>query len=402
MSIRTTSNAEVARSGPLPQPAVGSDEPLLREIASALVRLSRQRGVSHPVYPAPAQNAYNRLVLHCLRSGVEPPGSIPEMVRWACERPLARWPLDLAPEARGTTGTLVDPRTRLPHQLCLEWEVDAADPAAEIFENQRMLEALTVCRAAGAPEAYSAFRCLLTTRPVLTGAELALLGGDPECGLLLHRIIRQCYGPVPVTYRSDDGSYRQCGRCRCLMVPLPGGGHRCELDRCRRDGTAAAAVPVRPDRSGLHQLSRPLRMFVTSPGLAENDIGTALKRRFGIDAEMWPQFDAYDLRVPLPGGRYWAVDVKDRVNPVLLARTLTHFRADPPFDRAFLVVPRYRFRENEAYGRQFRRNLPDDLAGRITLLDDRTFLRLVAEQIADRIASRTEAGSLSPEGDHHA
>ncbi|MFJ8691798.1 pPIWI_RE_Y domain-containing protein [Streptomyces roseolilacinus] len=399
MSTQTPSNAEAVRSGPRSGPAESSDEPLLREIASALVRLSRQRGVPHPVYPAKVQNAYNRLVLHCLRRGVEPPGSIPEMVRWACERPLPRWPLDLPPEARGAAGTLVDPETRLPHQLCLEWEVDAADPAAEIFENQRMLEALTVCRAAAAPGAYTAFRSLLTTRPVLTGAELALLGGDPECGLLLHHVIKQCYEPVPVTYRSEGGSYRQCGRCRCLMVPLPAGGHRCELDRCRRDATAAAAaVPVRPDRSGLYQLSRPLRMFVTSPGLAENDIGTALKRRFGIDAEMWPQFDAYDLRVPLPGGRYWAVDVKDRVNPVLLARTLTPFRADPPFDRAFLVVPRYRFRENEAYGRQFRRNLPDDLVGRVTLLDDRTFLRLVAEQIADR----TEAGSPLPEGDHRA
>ncbi|MEU7446109.1 hypothetical protein EES47_15765 [Streptomyces sp. ADI98-12] len=398
MITQTPPNSGAARSGLVSRPSAGSDEPLLREIASALVRLSRQRGVPHPIYPAQVQNAYNRLVLHCLRHGVEPPGSIPEMVRWASERPLTGWPLDLPPEACGAAGTLVDPQTRLPHQLCLEWEVDAADPAAEIFENQRMLEALTVCRAAGDPAVYTAFRSLLTTRPVLTGAELALLGGDPECGLLLHHVIRQCYEPVPATYRRDGG-YQQCGRCRCLMVPLPGGGHRCELDRCRRDATAAVPVPVRPDRSGLHQLSRPLRMFVTSPGLAENDIGSTLKRRFGIDAEMWPQFDAYDLRVPLPGGGYWAVDVKDRVNPVLLARTLTRFRADPPFDRAFLVVPRYRFRENEAYGRQFRRNLPEDLAGNITLLDDRTFLRLVAEQIADRTEA---AGSPRRQGDHHA
>ncbi|MGW4170861.1 pPIWI_RE_Y domain-containing protein [Streptomyces chartreusis] len=376
-----------------------ADETLLRLIASALAGLSRQRTVPNPVYPAKVQNAYNRLVLHCLRRGEEPPGSVPEMVRWACERPLATWPLTLPDEARAGEAVLVDPETRLPHQMCLEWEVSAADPAAELFENERILEALAVCRAAKSPGAYTAFRALLTSRPMLTGAELALLGGDPECGMLLHSVIKRCYEPVPASYLRE-GAYRQCARCRCLMVPLLGGGHRCELDRCRRDGTGDDGIPLRPDKGGIFQLSRPLRMFVTSPGLAETDLEAALKKRFGITAEMWPNYDAYDLRIPLPGRRYWAVDVKDRVNPALLARTITPFRGDPPYDRAFLVVPRYRFRENEAYGRQFRRNLPDDMPGRVTLLDDQAFLRLVGRELTD--LSRQEAEPPRTEGGCHA
>ncbi|WP_162890392.1 hypothetical protein [Streptomyces olivoreticuli] len=386
MTARDTPGVQSGPRGPgaAPEAADGSDESLLRQIAGALACLSRQRTVPHPVYPAKVQNAYNRLVLRCLRRGEEPPGSIPEMVRWACERALPEWPLDLPAEARSVAGPLVDPESRLPHQLCLEWEVNAADPAAELFENQRILEALTTCRAARDPRAYTAFRSLLTTRPVLTGAELALLGGDMECGMLLHHVIKKCYEPVAASYLGDDGTYRQCGRCRCLMVRLRDGSHRCELDRCRRDGGSDAGTLLRGDKSGLHQLSRPLRMFVTGPGLAETDIEAALRARFGIVAEMWPNYDAYDLRVPLPGRRFWAVDVKDRVNPVLLARTLTPFRADPPYDRAFLVVPHYRFRENEAFGRQFRRHLPGDLAGHITLLDDRAFLRLVGEEVTSR------------------
>ncbi|MFG2952369.1 hypothetical protein ACGF5O_01395 [Streptomyces sp. NPDC048291] len=376
-----------------------ADETLLRLIASALACLSRQRTVPNPVYPAKVQNAYNRLVLHCLRRGEEPPGSVPEMIRWACERPLEDWPLTLPDEDRAGTAVLVDPETRLPHQLCLELEVSAADPAAELFENERILEALAVCRAAKSPRAYTAFRALLTSRPVLTGAELALLGGDPECGMLLHSVIKRCYEPVPASYLRE-GTYRQCTRCRCLMVPLLGGGHRCELDRCRRDGTGDDGTSLRPDKGGVFQLSRPLRMFVTSPGLAETDLETALKNKFGITAEMWPNYDAYDLRVPLPGRRYWAVDVKDRVNPALLARTITPFRGDPPYDRAFLVVPRYRFRENEAYGRQFRRNLPDDMAGRVTLLDDQAFQRLVGRELTD--PSRQETEPPRTEGGRHA
>lgn len=381
-----------------PEGAGSTDETLLRQIASALACLSRQKSVPNPVYPAKVQNAYNRLVLHCLRRGVEPPGSVPHMVRWACERPLAEWPLELAPAIRPDTALLVDPQTRLPHQLCLEWEVSAADPAAELFENERIQEALAVCRAAKAPQAYTTFRALLTSRPVLTGAELALLGGDPDCGMLLHDVIKRCYEPVPASYLCD-GTYRQCPRCHCLMVPLSYGGHRCELDRCRRDGTSGNGTPLRVDKSGIFQLSRPLRMFITSPGLAEIDLEKALKDKFAITAEMWPNYDAYDLRVPLPGGRYWAVDVKDRVNPVLLARSVKPFRSEPPYDRAFLVVPRYRFRDNEAYGRQFRRNLPEDLADRVTLLHDQAFLRLVADEIS---ASREGAQGPLAEGGRHA
>ncbi|CAL9434191.1 hypothetical protein SUDANB108_02112 [Streptomyces sp. enrichment culture] len=375
--------------------AAGTDEALLRQIASALACLSRQQTVPNPVYPAKVQNAYNRLVLHCLRRGEEPPGSVPHMVRWACERPLVNWPLKLPADTFPGAALLVDPETRLPHQLCLEWEVSAADPAAELFENERIREALALCRAAKAPQAYTAFRALLTSRPVLTGAELALLGGDPDCGMLLHDVIKRCYEPVPASYLRR-GTYRQCARCRCLMVPLLHGGHRCELDRCRRDGTSDEGTPLRGDKGGVFQLSRPLRMFITSPGLAGTDLQTALKKKFGITAEMWPNYDAYDLRVPLPRRRHWAVDVKDRVNPVLLARSLTPFRNEPSYDRAFLVVPRYRFRENEAYGRQFRRNLPENLADQVTLLDDQAFLRLVTDELSaqpDKTGSpRTEGG----------
>ncbi|WP_237751382.1 restriction endonuclease-related protein [Streptomyces sp. AA0539] len=345
----------------------------------------------NPVYPAKVRNAYNRLVLHCLRQGEEPPGSVPQMVRWACERPLTEWPLRLSPDAFPGTALLVDPDTRLPHQLCLEWEVSAADPVAEIFENERIREALAVCRAAKAPQAYTAFRALLTSRPVLTGSELALLGGDPDCGMLLLDVIKRCYEPVPASYLRR-GTYRQCARCRCLMVPLLHGGYRCELDRCRRDGTSDEGMPLCADKGGVFQLSRPPRVFITSHGLAETDLQTALGERFGITAEMWPNYDAYDLRVPLPGRRHWAVYVKDRVNPVLLARSLKPFRNDPPYDRAFLVVPRYRFRDNEAYGRQFRRNLQENLVDRLTLLDDGDFLRLVADEISTRRDPRTEGG----------
>ncbi|GAA2455726.1 hypothetical protein GCM10010191_88700 [Actinomadura vinacea] len=358
-------------------PSFFDGEVLMRLIATALVTLSRQRSVPSPVYPARVQNAYNHLVLHCLRENEEPPGSVAQMVSWSAERPLAEWPVTLPEELLGGDGLLVDKDTRTPTQTCLEWEVSAADPAAELFENERLLDAIAACRAAEEPDAYTAFRRHLTAQPVLTGAELAELGGDPEFGLLLHPILKRCYEPAPASYQRK-GTFMQCVRCRCLMVPTSWGGFRCELDRCRRDGRTGDGTPLAVSRGGVFQLSRPLRVFITSPGLAETDLEQALISKFGIKPEMWPNYDAYDLRVVLPNGQAWAVDVKDRVNPVLLARTARPFRKKPPYDRAFLVVPRYRFEDNDAYGRIFVRHLPAELAEQITLLDDQAFLKLVA------------------------
>lgn len=348
--------------------------------------LSRQRTVPSPVYPPTVQNAYNHLVMHCLRAQVAPPGSVADMVSWAATIPLSEWPVDVPEELLGGDGMLVDAQTRTPTQTCLEWEVNAADPAAELFENRRLLDAIAICRAAEAPEAYTAFRRHLTTSPVLTGAELADFGGDPEFGLLLHSTLKQCYEPAPAAYQRA-GEFMQCVRCRCLMVPTGQGGFRCELDRCRKDGTTGQGTPLNASRGGVSQLSRPLRMFITSPGLAETDLEKALIRRFKLKPQMWPNYDAYDLRVVFPNGQAWAVDVKDRVNPVLLGRTTKLFRPKPAFDRAFLVVPRYRFEENDAYGRIFARHLPDELADQITLLDDQEFLRRVGSALKKARAS---------------
>src|SRR5262245_41557443 len=67
-------------------------EPLLRIIATALVNLSMRGTPGDPVYPDSVQNALNQLVLLCLRRGVPPPSSVPEMAEWAVSKPLREWP----------------------------------------------------------------------------------------------------------------------------------------------------------------------------------------------------------------------------------------------------------------------------------------------------------------------
>lgn len=367
------------------------------------MQLSRQRGPQDPVYGHAVQSAYNHLVLLCLRCGEPPPDSVPGMVRWAAERTLRDWPLALPTDLEAADGYLVDTVTRMPTQQCFEWAISAPDPAAEEFENQLLREALTTTRAAKEPQAYTAFRKLLITRPVLTGTELALLGADLYLALL-HDTIKRSYEPAPASYLHDD-QFAECERCHCLLVPVGLGtqrGWRCELDRCQRERHARIGRRLSPALAGgVYQLTRPLRMFITGPGLAETELETALVA-LNLKPEMWPNFDAYDLRITLPDQQVWAIDVKDRANPALLGRNAQPLRPDPPYDRALLVVPQYRFDEREAYQRIFNHHGPDEIIGRLELLSDSQLLRRVKTELR-RIRHRSsEPAAPSQEGPSHA
>jgi hypothetical protein len=358
------------------------DEALVRTIATALVLLSRRQAPGDPVYEDGVQRAFNQLVLHCLRSGTEPPASVPDLVSWAARTPLDRWPTgftvaDRVDAVDADADFLVDELTRTPTQTCLELALSVADAPAELFETDIIESALAACRSAGSPASYTAFRKLLITRPVLTATDLVALAADIDL-LPVFETIRRSYEPAPAAYRRS-GSYQLCGRCGCLLVPLRSGGYRCELDRCRSDGGSALG-PELPVQAGVLQLKRPLRVFVTSPGIAETDLDAAL-RSLGLGPHLWPEFDAYDLCVPFPSGIVWAVDVKDWANPGLLARMTQPMRAEPRHDRAFIVIPEYRFRVREDYARVFRHHLTPELAGRIEICSDTEFTSMARREL---------------------
>ena len=363
------------------------DTTLLHTVATAIVQLSRRKSPGDPVYEGGVQRAYNHLVLRCLLASTEPPASVPGLVTWASRTPVGEWP---GSDLQGDD-LLVDGATRTPTQYCLEWALPVADAPAEVFENQVIDDALAACRAAHSPASYTAFRRLLITRPVLTATEIAALAAEVDL-MPVFEVIRRCYEPAPAAYLKD-GQFRLCGRCGCLLVPLRDGGYRCELDRCRADGGTTLG-PVLPAAAPVLQLSRPLRVFITSPGLAETDLEKTL-RKAGLTPEMWPQFDAYDLRVPFPDGTAWAVDVKDWASPSLLGARTTELRADPPHDRAFIVVPAYRFQVREDYARAFRHALAPGLRDRIRVCSDDSFARQVRRELR-RVKRQTATDGDTP------
>lgn len=350
----------------------GSD--LLHLLATALIDLSKLEAPGDPVYPRRVQQAYNLLTLTCLRQQVTPPASVPELASWAANSPPSAWGVGLDLDE-----SLLDDLTRMPTDVCREWRMAVADPLAERFENELIGAALKACRDNAVPESYVAFRRLLIERPVMTRAELDEQLGDVDL-LPVADLLPRCY-PEAATAQRRDGGYVTCGGCGCLLRPQRHGGWACELDRCRHAGESVvqreiSAVATR----GVHQLSLPLRSFITGPGLVEIELERAL-HKLGLTVDMWPGFDAYDLGVTFADGTVWAVDAKDRADARLLGRTMTAPPDSPRWHRFFLVVPDHRFSTNDGYRRDFERHCPDEIRSRLRLCSVREFLAEVRRHL---------------------
>jgi hypothetical protein len=108
-------------------------------------------------------------------------------------------------------------------------------------------------------------------------------------------------------------------------------------------GGAPVLVKVSPARLGVPEarsvkdnvcVDEAVWRFVTVPGISEVLLEKRLRGIPGVDVQMWPIRDAYDLLVTAPGGQTWRVDVKDHVSPAGIA-------ANPP-SAEYIVVPAYR------------------------------------------------------------
>ncbi|MET9555284.1 hypothetical protein [Streptomyces sp. NPDC006645] len=332
--------------------------PLIRTVASALTTLDAATGLDSFTLPysPEVQRALDRTVLACLERGAEPPLSLPDLLSWCRERPVADWPVDLPADVVGPEDLLLDPESSRPTELCHEWAERCTDSAERHRDREVVIAALRLCREHGEEDAYTAFRRLLVERPVLTSAEAFLVSVDHVLDPV-KELVRRIYRPVPDSFLRR-GQYAVCERCRTLLTPVGDGSWWCERDRCRRQGEPPIERRISRDESGeLLQLERPLRQFVTGPGQAEADLEKALTA-FGLRVRMWPGFDAYDLHVTFPDGWVWAVDVKDWAHPAFLGRAARPVPRTPAYDEAFWVVPQGRVTDRPGYLASYARNRP--------------------------------------------
>ncbi|MFF6779194.1 hypothetical protein ACFY8W_37360 [Streptomyces sp. NPDC012637] len=367
--------------------------PLMRTLATALTVLDASTGPEVFIlpYPPEVQRALDRTVLACLERGAEPPACLPDLLFWCRERPVADWPIDLPPETVGPHDLLLDPDSSRPTELCYEWAEQSSDSALVLYDREVIRTALRLCREYGEEDAYTEFRRLLVTRPVLTSAEDFALSMDHVLDPV-KELLSRIYRPVPDSYLRGGG-YAACGRCLTLLTPLRDGGWWCERDRCRRRGKPPVGRRYPREEVGeLLQLARPLRQFVTGPGRAEADLEARLTA-LGLKVRMWPAYDAYDVHITFPDDHVWAIDVKDWAHPAFLGRVARSVPQQPPYDEAFWVVPQDRVDDRPGYVAVFERHRPA-AARHVPLLTDTELIARARERLTrtGKTTRRKEAG----------
>ena len=302
----------------------------LHLIASGLLVLLEQKRLSAP-YPPPLQRGFDQICASALQANVAPPRHVLELLDWCALRPLAQWPLLLG--ADYAADLLL--QAGRPTAQCQEWAVAAREIEDEVIENLVMRAALDICRAAESNALYVAFRRVLIEKPVLSPWEF-----QRQCLELsqLRGVLEMAYEVAPAAC-SHGGQHTECARCKSLVIKHSAGDLCCEDSQCRGEGALKLG---RSWQGETLQLKRGLRRFVTRPGRAELKLFEKLRKR-GYAVELWPDFDAYDLKISL-ADEVWAIDVKDWIDPFLLATSINAkgpFRQSPgaPWTRAFWVFP---------------------------------------------------------------
>ncbi|WP_461002317.1 pPIWI_RE_Y domain-containing protein [Streptomonospora sediminis] len=309
------------------------DDAALRVIATGLISTYRGVAKGAPLsvpYAPDLQRGLDLLTVICMRDGARPPAGIPELLQW-CHEPLGSWrPPVGGPDV--ATDQLLEAGS--PTRSCQEWAVEAAQGGAEaeLFENEVIAAVRSACRNAGRPDAYKAFRRLVIDQPVLTEKAYQLELTRPELQLIKEPL-GACYPPAPVEF-VDDSEVKTCASCKNLLLPAAE-GLLCLDERCPRTGAPAVGTRLNAEE-GIRWLAGPIRTFIASPGRPELRLYHKIERA-GASVELWPDFDAYDLRIVFPDEEAWAVDVKDWSNPVRLARCLKPIPLEPPWRRSYIV-----------------------------------------------------------------
>ncbi|MBZ0280760.1 MAG: hypothetical protein K8L97_08455 [Anaerolineae bacterium] len=357
------------------------DEYVLSLVATGLVQLYEQIAEGHILsypYPVSLQRGLDRLVALKLARGEKPPKGVPNLIAW-CEEPIEAWNLELPSDAVDSHDKLLD--RQVPTNVCESWACASSDVEAELSEHHFMKGVFEVSQTANDSEAYAAFRKLMITSPVLNAIEFQTRQIEPQLEVFGDHL-RYAYQPASTAY-IKDGFFHCCANCGNLLVRTDRNDLLCENERCHiiRAGIGRKIS----EKEQAYWLRRGLRRFITAPGLAEIRLATAIEER-GINVELWPMYDRYDIRIIFPDKDIWAVDVKDWANPFLLARQVKPIPRTPVWDKAFFIFPDERRIQRSDYLRAFRNNC--EILGKDT---DAMFDIQLLKKIDQKLGKHTNA-----------
>jgi hypothetical protein len=322
------------------------DTLILERICAGLIRVSQRQGQLYP-YPQDLQLGYDSIVLAFMMAGKpeQAPPSVPTFYTDWCERPLQQWGLEINAELDSDESLLF---LREPTEIAIE--LAEAFGGSELSQQQSKIAAILFqkCQAheRGA-ELYTQFRRFIIEHPVLSNREFVDAKGLFGLGVGLADLLDQCYEPAPSCYAFQDNFYA-CPYCRALTSVDRGeviANPNC--NRCPPGRRLKRKMKLPND---CLKLTRGLERFWFYPGRAEIRLLEKLLK-LGLEVELYPECDRYDLRVIFPDREVWAIDLKDYSNPYLLVKQLGEepIPADPAWDVGYIVIPVERKKERPAY-----------------------------------------------------
>lgn len=375
--------------------SAGVGTELFCELARMVAALGETQGLRSFTlpYPAFAQRALDRTVMHCLDVGEPPPKSLPGLWEWCRSRRAGDPFFEVPASFVAADATLVHSVGRMPTRTCLE--VASHGRAAGVTAEARVLLDDLEARC-GSTELYRRCRRFLARHPMVHQEDRRTLGWNKA----VWSKVKALYQPLPESLRVDGLSLRctscglpalTCGR----TAPVPGRPLAdeeiwCEGEECLRDD--GLELIREPDLTLL--LRRSLRAFLVLPHQVEESVLKELDGA-GIEYEAVPgRLCAYRLRDI--GSESLDVQVYDRIQPSLLAAHLAD--GAPLADRTFVVLPR-RLAERDGYRAKFTAALPDSLRERLVPATPMNLVHRIGAPFADSGDAGTAHGR-NPEPAH--
>lgn len=318
----------------------------LEQISAGLIRVSQQQKGLYP-YPQDLQLGYDRVVLAFLLAAKpeQAPASLSEFYENWCEKTFEEWGVEVDDEI-DTDETLLF--LGEPTELAIE--LAEAFGGSVLSQEQSKIASALLQRCQSHPQGaqiYTKFRRFIIEHPILSERELIDAKGLFGLGVGLSDLLEECYELAPRCYELD-GNFYACPYCHAMTSVY--GGHAIANPSCNRcpAGRRLKKKVKLPDN--ILKLKRGIERFWFYPGRAEIRLYRKLAE-LGLEVELYPSCDRYDLRIRFSDGEVWALDLKDYANPYLLAKRLGDepIPSDPPWNVGYIVIPAERKRERPAY-----------------------------------------------------
>ena len=319
--------------------------PILEQISAGLIKVVGRQGRLYP-YPQDLQLGYDKVVLAFLLGGKpeDAPASLPEFYQ-QCEQSFEEWGVELDEEI-----DISDSLLFLGEPTELAIELAEAFGGSVISQSQSKIASALLEHCRSHPQGaqiYTKFRRFIVENPVLSNQKLVEAKGYFGLGVGLSDLLEECYELAPSCYELE-GNFYACPYCHALTsVNRKQAIANPSCNRCPPGRRLKRKVKLPSDTL---KLKRGIERFWFYPGRAEIRLYQKLID-LGLEVELYPCCDRYDLRVTFPDGEVWAIDLKDYFNPYLLVKRLGDepIPSDPPWDVAYIVIPNERKKDRPAY-----------------------------------------------------